>query len=93
MSMFIQPQQPSTFKLDAIGLKERLQKNMCLLKSSHNFPKPNPMLEKCQQGGEQQTTIEVDEKEEEDDNPLAFKRTRHMRGSLHNLLVVTGPHI
>jgi hypothetical protein len=93
MSMLAQPQQPSTSKLDALRLKERLQKNMCPLRLSNNSPKPNLVLEKCQQRGEQETTIEVDEKEEEEDNPLAFKRTRHMRGSLHNLLVVTRPYI
>jgi hypothetical protein len=27
--------------------------------------------------------------EQEDENPLAFKRTRHMKGYLHNLPVVT----
>lgn len=68
--MLAQPQQPSKSKLDVLGLKERLQKNMCPLRSSNNSPKPNLLLEKCQQRGEQQTTIEVDEKEEEDDNPL-----------------------
>jgi hypothetical protein len=59
MSMFVEPQQPSTSKLDALRLRERSQKNMCPLKSSNNSPKPNLVLEKCQQGGKQQTTIEV----------------------------------
>ncbi len=53
MSMLTQPQQPSTSKLDGLGLKERLQKNMCPLRSSNNSPKPNLLLEKCQQGQEQ----------------------------------------
>ncbi len=91
--MIVQPQKPSTSKLDVLRLKERLQNNKCPLRSYNNSLKNNPMLEKCQQGGEQWITIEVDEKEKEDDNPLTFKRTRHMKGFLHNLLVVTRPCI
>jgi hypothetical protein len=53
MSMIVQPQKPSTSKLDVLRLKERLQNNKCPLRSYNNSLKNNPMLEKCQQGGEQ----------------------------------------
>jgi hypothetical protein len=43
--------------------------------------KLNPELEKHKQIREQ-TMLEFDE-EEEDENPLAFKMTKHMKGSLH----------
>jgi hypothetical protein len=47
MSTLTQPQQPSTSKLSASKLKEKLKKDKCLLRSSNNSPKPNLALDKC----------------------------------------------
>ncbi len=46
MLVCIQPQQPSTSKLNALELKERMQKNKCLLRLFNNSLKPNLMLKK-----------------------------------------------
>lgn len=88
MLVLVQPQQLSTSKPNTLELKERLWKNKHPLRSSNRSPKPNPKLKKHKQKKEQQIAMEFDE-EKEDENSLAFKRTRHMRGSLYDLPIVT----